>query len=347
MRAIRSENSPIEGTKTECCLRAKLLTRIFQRTQRPLLLEAAQDTFETFAARRIGHSDVFWGWNGHNLLGFKTARAAGQRILCERGSTHAAWAARRLSEVHTKLGWGRVDSSLGKRDQKAIQEYSFADKVIVPSKFVRDTFLEEGFPESSLFVNPYGIDERLWGSVDGENRECGPLVFVCTASMTPRKGIHILLRAWKKASLRNCELWLCGGLHFPLEEAGVSLDNSVKMLGYTSHKDLAKVYSRASVYVLPSFEEGMARSGLEAMAAGLPMIVTKETGLTDVMEEGKHGWVVPSGDENALADTLKMASADIDQIHRMGRDSRMNGLQQTKEAYGDRAAAFLKDFLNS
>jgi glycosyltransferase involved in cell wall biosynthesis len=310
-------------------------------------LEAAQSIFESFASKRTSVSDVFWGWNGHNLRAFQTAANQGQLILCERGSTHAAWAARRLKEVHAKLGRKPTNTPLPDRDLRAIEEYKLADKVVVPSNFVRDTFLEEGFPANKLFVNAYGINEARWASVNGNKRDEGPLVFVFTASMIPRKGVHILLRAWKKAALKDCELWLCGGLHFRLEEAGDGVDGTIRNLGYTTHENLVDVYNRASVYVLPSFEEGMARSGLEAMASGLALIVTRETGLTDLMVEGKHGWIVPSGNEEALVEALRGAAAQRDLLTLMGKEARLKGLLQTKKAYGDRAALFLENLLRS
>lgn len=343
--ALRSERAPLAGVTTLHSEASRILTRLFQRTQSRMLLELAQNTFETFAARRAGMAGVFWGWNGHNLKGFLAAKRNGARAVCDRGSTHAEWAARRLSEVHRKLGWGPTDLEVSPREIQAQREYKVAEAIIVPSRFVKQTFLECGVPESKLHVNAYGIDERVWGGVRGAKREEGPLVFVFTASMTPRKGVHILLRAWERAGLRDAELWFCGGVHFPIRQLGLPVGENVRFLGYKTHAELPWIYDRASVYVLPSFEEGMARSGLEALAAGLPLIITEETGLTDVMTPGEHGWVVPSGDEDALAETLRQVAVNRDKLGAMSAACQARGLQQTKRAYGDRAAAWLREFL--
>ena len=91
----------------------------------------------------------------------------------------------------------------------------------------------------------------------------------------------------------------------------------------------------------------MARSGLEAMAAGLPLIITEETGLTDVMTPGRHGWVVPSGDEDALADTLREAASARVRLPEMSADTQAVGLTFSKEAYGDRAAEFAKTLFST
>ncbi|MFZ4773867.1 MAG: glycosyltransferase family 4 protein [Terrimicrobiaceae bacterium] len=343
--ALRSEHAAICGVQTQTCEVSRILTRLFQRTQQPFLLEAAQDWFEAFARRRVGQSPVFWGWNGHNLSSCLAAQRCGQRIICERGSTHGAWAARRLNEVHKQLGWGPTDLGAEKRELRAIREYELAEKIIVPSQFVKKTFLEEGMSEEKLHVNPYGVDVEHWGRISGTERSNGPLIFVFTASMTPRKGVHILLRAWEKAGLNDAELWLCGGVHFPIKALGLPVGKNVRFLGYTSHEKLIDIYNRASVYLLPSFEEGMARSGLEAMAAGLPLIVTEETGLTDVMIQGVQGWVVPSGNVEALAETLRIVAGSRDRLSSMSIACQATGCKYTKSAYGHRAAQFLRDFL--
>ena len=345
--ALRSEHIPIGGVRSKSCEIPRILTRLYTRTQWPPLLEGAQNLFESFAKKRVGRSSVFWGWNGHNLTAFEAAKSAGQRIVCERGSTHAAWASRRLSTVYKDLGWGDTKSEIHPRDLRAAKEYELAGKIVVPSRFVRDTFLEEGISEDRLHMNPYGVDVDRWSKIQGSKRSDGPLVFVYTASITPRKGAHILLRAWEKAALRDSELWLCGGVHMPIKELGLPVCDNVKILGFMQHDKLEEIYNRASIYVLPSFEEGMARSGLEAMAAGLPLIITEETGLTDVMTPGRHGWVVPSGDEDALADTLREAASARVRLPEMSADTQAVGLTFSKEAYGDRAAEFAKTLFST
>ena len=343
--ALRSEHTSIAGVQTRTCEVSRILTRLFQRTQQRFLLEAAQDWFEAFARRRVGQSPVFWGWNGHNLSSFLAAQRSGQRIICERGSTHGIWATDRLNQVHKQLGWGPTNLGTETREIRAIREYELAEKIVVPSRFVEETFLRQGVASEKIHVNPYGVDVEHWGKISGTERTVGPLVFVFTASMTPRKGVHTLLRAWENAGLSDAELWLCGGVHFPIRELGLPVGGNVRFCGYSSHEKLVAIYNRASVYVLPSFEEGMARSGLEALAAGLPLLVTKETGLTDVMVEGVHGWEIPSGDVDALTESLRHVESERSQIPAMSAECKKRGAQYTKAAYGRRAADFFRQFL--
>lgn len=311
----------------------------------PLVAEASQDAFERFAKRHATGSSVFWGWNGHNLAPFQVAKRTGAIIVSERGSTHAAWAERRLNAVHEKLGWKPENRQQDRRNLKALKEYDLADWISIPSQFVKRTFLEEGVAPERLILNPYGVDAERWGRVEGTERETGPLVFIYTAALSVRKGIHILLRAWEKAGLRDAELWLCGAVHLPIRQLGLPVSENVRILGFQQHGAVATIYNRASVYVLPSFEEGLARSGLEALAAGLPLIITEETGLTDAMTPGRHGWVIPSGEVDSLVEVLRDAASDRNRLREMSRDCRQAGLEFTKAAYGERAAAFAKSLL--
>jgi len=343
--ALRSEWKPLAGDTTQCSYASGLLTRMFQRTQRQVVLEAAESRFEAFARRRTGQSPVFWGWSDHNLTAFQSALRKDQRVICERGSTHGTWAAEKLEKVHRDLGWGPTNLQTSPRIARANQEYHLAEKVVVPSMFVKKTFLEKGFPEGQLQVNPYGVDRARWGSVAGSERHRGPLVFVFAASIVPRKGVHVLLRAWAKANLPDCELWLCGGVHMPLEQLQLPLGKSVKILGRQTHDSLAAIYNKASVYVLPSFEEGMARSGIEALAAGLPVIVTKETGLTDLMTTGKEGWVVESGNVEHLAETLRTVLRARHELPIYSAAARTCTATSDKTDYGNRASEFLRAFL--
>lgn len=345
MLALRSEWRPLAGVSSKTSELSRVLTRLFQRTQWHPLLEAAQNRFESFACRRIGRSRVFWGWNGHNLRCFQAAKNAGQLVVCERGSTHGAWAARRLNDVHRELGWGSTDNNMWPRERRAINEYELADAIIVPSRFVQETFVQEGVTPDKIHINAYGVDLELWAGVHGSQRTAGPLVFAFTASMTPRKGVHILLEAWHRAALSDAELWMCGGVHFPIKQLGIPVDSNVKFLGYKQHDELLPIYDRAAVYVLPSFEEGMARSGIEAMASGLPCIATQETGLTDLMTTGNEGWIVQSGSVEHLTETLRLVAARRSDLPLHAMAAKSCTAQSSKEAYGTRAASILRRLL--
>lgn len=128
---------------------------------------------------------------------------------------------------------------------------------------------------------------------------------------------------------------VCGGL-----------PSHVRFFGRVNHDKLAELYSKASVYVLPSLLEGLARSGLEAMSAGLPIIATKATGLTDFITDGIEGWIVPARDVDAIANRLRWCVEHPEAVREAGEAAfqRMQG--NDFNSYGDRCAAFAKAVLD-
>ncbi len=82
------------------------------------------------------------------------------------------------------------------------------------------------------------------------------------------------------------------------------LENHVFLKGYLTGSALRQVYRSAQVFVLPSWQEGLPYSLLEAMAVGLPVITTSLRGMADIIEEGRNGYLVPPRQPDALADAL-------------------------------------------
>ena len=226
----------------------------------------------------------------------------------------------------------------------AKREYALADWFNVGSSFVKKSLVARGIPPNRVFVIPYGVDAARWRTCHDSRAPQTPFAFVYTASVDPRKGIQYLLRAWKSADLYDAELWICGGTESSMDWNRVcgALPAHVRFFGRVKHEKLEEFYAKASVYVLPSLLEGLARSGLEAMSAGLPVIVTRETGLTDFVTDGVEGWIVPARDADALADRLRWCVAHPDDVREAGEEAfrRMQGRDFSN--YGDRCAACAK-----
>ena len=231
----------------------------------------------------------------------------------------------------------------------AKREYAIADWFNVGSFFVKETLVSRGVPANRVIVNHTGVDTERW-SVAKQNRTIdpdSPFVFVFTGMASPRKGIHYLMRAWKSATLENAELWICGGTKRSMDWDRVcgGLPPNVKFFGRVNHDRLVELYSRASVYVLPSLLEGLAKTGLEAMAAGLPVIITKETGLTDFVSDGVEGWIVPSRNVKALAERFFWCSSHLNEVRVAGETAFRRIQNQTFAAYCEQCAIVAKNIL--
>jgi glycosyltransferase involved in cell wall biosynthesis len=329
---------------------AGLLTQMAFRTPyfRDCMIEIAHRRFERFAAEHVSGSRVVWGWCGWSLDAFSAARRQGARIVLETGSTHVNWCLRRLREDGERFGLQHGLFFQETRVAKILEEYALADQICVPSRFVADTFLQEGIPENKVFVNPYGVDSSFWGAAvpsGDDKREDRPFTVVFAGQIMLRKGIHHLIEAWRKASLSKARLLIAGGMFADARPSMRDLPVGVEVIGFQTVGALRTLYAGCDLYVLPSLEEGMARSVLEAMAAGLPVIITRETGCADLAGEGQKGWVVPSGNPDALAAALVQAHALRDRLCSMGLKAQQDILPRTWGAYGNRCASFLLDLI--
>lgn len=154
----------------------------------------------------------------------------------------------------------------------------------------------------------------------------GPVLFTCVASIAWRKGQDILLEAMRGLVLQQPDVHLCivgdaGDDAARAYEAGLRAFTAahqlpVSFIGWTDQ--VMDVLAASDVYVLPSRNEGMSRSILEAMAAGLPVVSTDIGGASEQIAEGVTGYVVPGEDAAAMAAVMGRLAADPELRGRMG-----------------------------
>jgi starch synthase len=104
--------------------------------------------------------------------------------------------------------------------------------------------------------------------------------------------------------------------------------------------ELARYYGESSVFVLPSLSDSFGLVVIEAMACGLPVIVSDATGASETVSDGVEGFVVPVRDVEALKQKILLLYEDAGRRAEMGRAARWKAQQMTWEAYGRRAVGF-------
>ena len=142
-----------------------------------------------------------------------------------------------------------------------------------------------------------------------------------------RKGIYDLIETVKRLrdDFPNVQL-LCGG-DGDLEEVqkkaeDLGINNSLKILGWVTGEYKKQLLAESSIYVLPSYNEGLPMSVLEAMAAGLPIVSTPVGGIPNAVEDGKEGFLVEPGDVAALTETIARLLRDSELRAHMGSAGR-------------------------
>jgi glycosyltransferase involved in cell wall biosynthesis len=226
------------------------------------------------------------------------------------------------------------------------RELERADVVLCPSNFVRDTMVLNGISTEKCFVNPFGADTSIF-TPRSKPPERSRFISVGTFSL--RKGYQYLFRAFQqvKAEIPSAELVCVGGYKCDFRRERPRWEGTFTHIPSLNHPDLARLLQTCTAFVLPSCEEGFARVIIEAMAAGLPIIATYESGATTLVENGKEGIIV-SQDPRQIADAMIRLAKDSSLCARMGNAAHMKGaVSNTWQDYGDRLLLEYQKRLNA
>lgn len=247
------------------------------------------DSFDRWVESRLQPCDVY---HCMSACGLGTHRVARQRYgaltVCDRGSSHIVYQDRILQEEHERwaLPYKHIDERVIVREQ---QEYAECDIITVPSTFVYKSFLSEGISEKKLRKISYGVDLELFRRVKKKD-EVFRVIYVGAVSL--RKGLLYMLQALEPL-LREIEVWIIGNVTTAMKPLLSGYEDRVRFFGPVPRSDLYQHYSQGSVFVLPSLEEGLALVQAQAMACGLPVIATTNTGAEDLFTDGIEGFIVP------------------------------------------------------
>jgi glycosyltransferase involved in cell wall biosynthesis len=161
-------------------------------------------------------------------------------------------------------------------------------------------------------------------SSDGAQRQPAALLFL--GRLAQRKGIYVLLEALAEVRSRHPQVkLLCGGdgeldkVRSEVERLG--LEDNVEILGWVYEPRKKELLNVATVYVLPSFAEGVPMSILEAMAAGLPVISTPVGGIADVITHRENGMLVTPGSVTELSEAISTLLENADMRAEIARNA--------------------------
>jgi glycosyltransferase involved in cell wall biosynthesis len=249
--------------------------------------------------------------------------------LVERGSTHILHQSQVLREEFDRFGLRRTPVDPRSIEEEC-REYDLADGIVVPSQYAAETFRSRGI--GNLMVTPYGVDLRQFGP-STKRDDSFRVLFVGTAGL--RKGTHYLVEAFKRLAGTKTELWLVGPIGSDARRTLDLKSPGIRLLGPVSHDRLPAIYAQASVFVLPSVEEGLAMVLCEAMASGVPVIATEATGAKELVSEGEEGFIVPMRSAEAIAERLELLRSRPALAAEMGDRGRVRARAQTWDAYGE------------
>lgn len=216
-----------------------------------------------------------------------------------------------------------------------------AAHVVANSDGLRE-LAQRAFARQPVLVIANGVDAAAFRPAPPSVGTAPALRALCVARLIRRKGIDLLVEALADPRCREVVVDVVGtGPELEeLRRAGRArgVAARVNFLGHIDNTDLAAVYARADVFVLPSRSESCSMALLEAMSCGLPVIATRIGGMPELVQHGVNGYLVPTDDSGAIAACLDSLSSSPDLRRDMGRASREivcehHGWQRVADGY--------------
>ena len=260
--------------------------------------------FDLVASYDVEDCDVFIGCPGSCLLQMKKLPDAKKFTLWF--SSHYNFASRVLEEEYKKFNINGPAIHPYEKF-KAQKEQIMSDYIVVPSDHCAKTYIDNDIPKDKLRVVNFGVDTVKFQPVF-PFYDKNKLTFLFAGGNWIRKGLPYLIEAWKHLK-PDALLSLIG------TDIG-KVTESIVSHGWVPDEEVPSGYRNADVFVMPSLEEGSALVIFEAMASGLPCIVTPECG--SLIEDSVDGIIIPSRNIKAIGEAIKYFVDNPEETRRMG-----------------------------
>ena len=248
----------------------------------------------------------------------QVARKRGMRILVDHSALHPTVSERLLRDDYAR--WGQeivIAPNLGVW-RNVEQDCREADMIMVNADHIRDSFVEEGYDPQKVRVVYLGVREDFWG-LKKEYWRQGRITVLFTGGFQILKGAEYLLQSLEILKSRGVDArcLVVGEVAIPHELKERYGDLPVRYFGHIPQDELKGYLASADLYLFPSLADGCASSGMEALAAGLPVIATRRSGLPIV--DGESGFLVEERNAGAIADKIEWLMAHPEEMVRVGR----------------------------
>jgi len=292
-----------------------------------LLIWQYVDLLETvwvdrLASKQLDDCDILYCLSSYSLHTMTAAQKRGSIITLYGQWSHVDAKERLIQEEYALQGLPYLPNPHRKR---LIREYAIADYVFSPSTFSCQSYVQAGIPEERVVCTPNGVDIEVFHPV-ANCQASSRFTVMFIGSVILRKGFHYLITAMQLMNRPNVRISVFGSISHEIRRI-LHKDTRMQSKGtfdieFFKVGEVAQSLRRASVLVLPSIEEAFGLVVLEAMASGIPVIVTEHVGAKDVVRDGVDGYIVPIRDPAAIAERLTTLYDHPELRREMGRNAR-------------------------
>lgn len=292
------------------------LSRAKSREEQTRLFLEMGSWFTKHAAQSLSENTVgLYAFNSvalelFNSSKFKHTHKVLEQTLAPRKTENSI-----LREEYKKRGLDYpADPYTSAYEEREIKEWDAADLILCGSDFVKNAMIDLGADASKISVVPYGVDfESRDVSLD-KNSETLQILFAGNGGI--RKGLPYLLEAVQSFG-EHVTLHIAGNPDLP-DEMMKDYSNVI-FHGVVPRSEMKKLYSQCDVFALPSLCEGSATVIYEAMAQGLAIVTTPNSG--SVIRDAKEGRIIPVSDSKALREVFQLMLDEPDTLYKYRQEA--------------------------
>lgn len=223
--------------------------------------------------------------------------------------------------------------------EKMIREYEICDYIVVPSSYSAKSFIEKGL-SSKIKIIPLCNEKII--PYRKKTRTNGDFVVLFVGGNVYRKGLFYLLNAWNELKLPKSRLIIRSII--PKEFQYLVKGENISVIDHhISQNDLVRLYEQASIFCLPSIDEGFGMVVVEAMASGLPVIISENVGAKDLIKNGVEGFIVPIRDKEALKEKITFFYENPKITEEMGQAAYKKAIEYNPQNYGKRVVELYQE----
>ncbi len=260
--------------------------------------------FDRRAARAQPAGDHLIAFNGQALAQIDAARRAHrQTVSLVAANSHLRQVVRQHAKASRRYPFER--SWATHLVDRNVREYRRADTIYVSSSYIWESFVNEGVAEESLSLLPLTPDPRYCPSERPPAGDTFDVVYV--GSLTVAKGVPLLVDAFARCQHDDMRLVLVGGWGTRAMRRFIERARARDPRVLVRPGDPLEHLRAARLCVHATYEDGFAYAPAEALAAGVPVIVSEDTGMKELIGGADEGMVVPTGDLDALVQSMRAA----------------------------------------
>ena len=235
-----------------------------------------------------------------------------------------------------------------KQFERKYNEIQLAQYFLVGSTFVKRSLEYSGVKPEQIYICPYGVDTSTFNRKKEltKRMDDDPIRFVFVGGTKELKGLSYMLKAFQMVDHRKAKFTIIGNddLELTLKK---KYAKDVIFTGIVLHDKMPELLQNFDVMIFPSLGDGFGLSVTEAMACGLPVIASDNTGASDFIVEGENGFVIPIQNSVAITEKMQWFIEHREKIPKMGLNAINTAKKMTWENYYEKVGRAIEEIVTN